>query len=44
MNNYIETVLTDLKSKNAGQPEFLQAAEEVLTTLGPVVRRFADPS
>ena len=37
MNNYIETVLTDLKSKNAEQPEFLQAAEEVLTTLGPVV-------
>ena len=37
MNNYIETVLTDLKSKYAEQPEFLQAAEEVLTTLGPVV-------
>ena len=37
MNNYVETVLTDLKSKNADQPEFLQAAEEVLSTLGPVI-------
>ena len=37
MNNYIETVITDLKAKNANQPEFLQAAEEVLSTLSPVV-------
>ena len=37
MNTYIEDVLKDLKSRNADQPEFLQAAEEVLTTLGPVI-------
>ena len=37
MNKYIEQTIKDLRAKNADQPEFLQAAEEVLTTLGPVV-------
>ena len=37
MSKYINTVLKDLQKKNADQPEFLQAAEEVLTTLAPVV-------
>ena len=37
MNSYIEQIKKDIQSKNAGQPEFLQAAEEVLSTLGPVV-------
>ena len=37
MNDYISEVLKDLKFKNAAQPEFLQAAEEVLSTLGPVI-------
>ena len=27
---YIERVLTNLKAKNADQPEFIQAVEEVL--------------
>ena len=37
MNKYIEQTIKDLRAKNADQPEFLQAAEEVLSTLGPVV-------
>ena len=35
--SYVDTVLEQLKAKNADQPEFLQAAEEVLTTLKPVI-------
>ena len=30
---YIERVLTNLKAKNADQPEFIQAVEEVLEIL-----------
>ncbi len=37
MNSYIEQTIKDLKAKNADQPEFLQAAEEVLSTLDPVI-------
>ena len=37
MSKYIDSVIQDLHKKNADQPEFLQAAEEVLTTLSPVV-------
>ena len=37
MNKYIESVLNDVKAKNAGEPEFLQAVEEVLSTLAPVI-------
>ena len=37
MNKYITNVLADVKAKNADQPEFLQAVEEVLTTLAPVI-------
>ncbi len=32
MNAYVERVLNDLKKKDAYQPEFLQAVEEVLTS------------
>ena len=35
--NYIQDVLTELKIKNPGQDEFIQAATEVLTSLTPVV-------
>ena len=35
--NYIQDVLTELKIKNPGQDEFVQAATEVLTSLTPVV-------
>ncbi len=37
MSKYLEQTIKDLRAKNADQPEFLQAAEEVLTTLDPVV-------
>ena len=37
MNAYIERVLTELKRKDAGEPEFLQAAEEVLSSVSPLV-------
>ena len=37
MSNYIDLVLQDVRAKNADQPEFLQAVEEVLTTLAPVI-------
>ncbi|HLN06423.1 MAG TPA: NADP-specific glutamate dehydrogenase [Acidimicrobiales bacterium] len=40
VSNYVETVLNDLESRNRGEPEFLQAASEVLTSLEPVVERF----
>ena len=37
MNAYIERVLEELREKNAGEPEFLQAAEEVLSSVSPLV-------
>ena len=40
-NAYLLSVLDDLKAKNAHEPEFLQAVEEVLESLEPVVE--ADP-
>ena len=38
MNKYVERVLKDVKEKNANEPEFLQAVDEVLTTLDPVIK------
>ena len=37
--SYVQEVLTQLQAKNPGEPEFLQAAREVLETLEPVVAR-----
>ena len=37
--NYAEHVLDSLSRRNAGEREFLQAAREVLETLGPVLER-----
>ncbi len=37
MNKYIDDIIKGVRTKNAGQPEFIQAAEEVLCTLGPVI-------
>ena len=37
MNEYLEQVIAETKAKNSTEPEFLQAMEEVLTTLAPVV-------
>ena len=36
-NEYLQTVFDGLKQRNADQPEFLQAVEEVLESLVPVV-------
>ena len=37
MSNYVQKVLADVKAKNANEPEFIQAVEEVLSTLAPVL-------
>ena len=39
MNSYIAEVLDIVARRNAGEPEFLQAAREVLESLGPVIER-----
>lgn len=36
---YIEQVLENVKKRNAHEPEFLQAVEEVLNSLGPVLEK-----
>ena len=36
-NAYVNRVWEEVKAKNANEPEFLQAVEEVLTTLEPAV-------
>ena len=37
MNAYLARVLEETKKKNAGEPEFLQTVEEVLSSLEPVI-------
>lgn len=37
--SYTERVLEDVKKRNRAEPEFLQAVEEVLSTLDPVVEQ-----
>ncbi len=37
--SYVEKVLEELKRKNPAQPEFIQAATEVLTSLAPVFEK-----
>ena len=39
MANYFQRVLDDLKVRYAHEPEFIQAATEILTTLKPVIER-----
>ena len=39
MANYCQRVLDDLKVRYAHEPEFMQAATEILTTLKPVIER-----
>ncbi len=36
MSKYVDRVLEELKAKNAHEPEFIQAAEEVLDSLRPI--------
>ena len=38
MSKYVDSVMAGLKARNANEPEFLQAAEEVLSTLDPVLK------
>ena len=38
MSKYVEAVLKDVKAKNPNEPEFIQAVEEVLLTLDPVLK------
>ena len=38
MSNYVQRVLADVKAKNPNEPEFIQAVEEVLLTLDPVLK------
>lgn len=37
MNNYLEKVLAEIKEKNINETEFIQAVDEVLTTIEPVI-------
>ena len=39
MNEYLQKVIAKTKEKNVNEPEFLQAMEEVLTTLEPMVSK-----
>lgn len=42
MNEYLEKVLKETREKNINEPEFLQAVEEVLGSLKPVVEAHDD--
>ena len=37
MNAYLQSVIENVKTKHASEPEFVQAVEEVLTSLEPVI-------
>ncbi len=39
MNGYIEKVLEEIRIKNAHEPEYIQAVEEVLSTIEPVINK-----
>ena len=39
MNTYLSSVIENVKTKHANEPEFVQTAEEVLTSLEPVVEQ-----
>ena len=39
MSEYVKRVIEETKKKNAGEPEFLQTVEEVLTSIEPVVEK-----
>ena len=38
MSKYVDSVLASVKAKNANEPEFIQAVDEVLMTLDPVLK------
>jgi len=39
MRNYVQNLIADLKSRTPAEPEFHQAVDEVLDSLGPVLER-----
>ena len=39
MNAYIARVIEQVKQRNAGEPEFIQTIEEVLTSLAPAIEK-----
>lgn len=41
-NEYVKRIWADVQQKNANEPEFLQAVQEVLTTLEPVVDKMPE--
>ena len=41
-NEYLNSVLENVKKRNAGEPEFIQAVSEVLASLEPVVEKRPD--
>ncbi|MCR5080121.1 MAG: NADP-specific glutamate dehydrogenase [Treponema sp.] len=41
-NAYVNRIWEDVQKKNANEPEFLQAVQEVLTTLDPVVEKMPE--
>ena len=42
MNSYLEKVLNEVREKNEHEKEFIQAVEEVLTTLEPVIDKHSE--
>ena len=41
-NQYLQSVLETVKSRNAGEPEFIQTVTEVLETIEPVIEQRPD--
>ncbi|MBQ1757906.1 MAG: NADP-specific glutamate dehydrogenase [Erysipelotrichaceae bacterium] len=37
MNSYVQKVINDVKERNPNEPEFIQAVEELLTSISPVI-------
>jgi len=37
MNAYVESVIENVKKKYAGEPEFVQTVEEVLSSISPMI-------
>ncbi|MEG2982452.1 MAG: NADP-specific glutamate dehydrogenase, partial [Raoultibacter sp.] len=35
--SYVDNIIAQVKTKDAGEPEFIQAVTEVLTSLKPVI-------
>ncbi|UCD16879.1 MAG: NADP-specific glutamate dehydrogenase [Candidatus Zixiibacteriota bacterium] len=42
MNQYLETIFSGVKAKNPAEPEFLQAVQEVLESLEPVLEKYPE--